>query len=142
MGKRIRINGKLYEAVTPNNRSHRIRMNESLGKPVDRAASRKYDLQGIELPDGSPDLYFVSSYFNVQTIVYIYGVDEDEGQLVVTVTEKDDISREYGEWGMTFSARNQSAAMKKFDQICDMVNENEYSILSIVDKFNLNRISF
>ena len=136
MKKRIRINGKLYEAVEPrrNRRSHS--MNESLGKPVDRSASNKYDLMGIELPDGSPDLYFVSSAWGTQVLVYIYGVDDESGQLVLTVTD----DHGENEWGMNFEADEQNSAMKKFDRICELVDEKELPVSSIAKKFGLENI--
>ena len=139
MGKRIRINGVLYEAVQPR-RNRRARfMNESLGKPLTRQASMKYDLPETgDLPDGSPALYYAqesSDQPGLYAIVSIYGVDDESGQIGLRLT---DFRSQDDQWGLDFEDDEIRSAMKKFNQIAEMVEEGDTSIAAIARKFRMD----
>ena len=139
MNKRIRINGVLYEAVQPR-RNRRARfMNESLGKPLTRQASMKYDLPETgDLPDGSPALYYAEESEDqpgLYAIVSIYGVDDESGQIGLRLT---DFSSQDDQWGLDFDDDEVRSAVKWFNQIADMVHDGNAPLAEIAHKFHMN----
>ena len=139
MKNRIRINGKLYEAVEPRRNRRSRFMNESLGKPLTSQAARKYDLPGAEdLPDGSPALYYAqesSDEPGLYAIVSIYGVDDESGQIGLRLT---DFRSQDDQWGLDFEDDEIRSAMKKFNQIAEMIEEGDTSLAEIARKFRMD----
>ena len=133
MNNKITINGQIYRRVDDYLTES---VHSTYGKKVNRSASMKYDLMGDNLPDGSSDLYFVSNAWGTTIVVYIYGVDEDSGQLALTVMNN---GREMGVWATEFNAKNLKSAVKKFDQICELVDDKKLSPDRIAKKFKLKK---
>ena len=135
MNKRIRINGKLYEAVSPRNRV----LNESYGKPITKSVAMKYDLVGAEdLPDGSPALYFTTENDSELVIITIAGVDDTFGQIAIMSNDL-----VYGDpdgiWTYDFDAEDTDSALKKFDKICSAIDSGK-SVSQVANQFDMDRI--
>ena len=115
MGKRIRINGKLYESVSPRNRSRRL--NEA--KWHEAKKPYYYSIGDWEdLPDGSAARTFDTSQ-RLDINVTLGGTDEHDIQLNISTIDEQD--NDYGFY-KTYDNNQLDRAEREFEDVIDEID--------------------
>ena len=133
MGKRIRINGKLYESVSPRNRSRRL--NEAKWHEVKKPYFPSYG-EWEDLPNGQA-IRAAGSSISLDSEAIMGG--NENGDIEINITVSDNQGNELAYYKI-YRARNFSKAEKEFDQMLDMIDDNILPSV-IADSFDMHEKS-
>ena len=134
--RRIRINGKLYEAVNSNCSRRNCKLNES--KWHDMTRKETYGMNYYNLPDGSAPKLYSKKLDDGSSIDVALSGNEGKGFKVLLSAFDDDTGEEF-EWGAILSYNEDSdTAWDIFEEVVDEVSDvHADSLEDIVDELEV-----